>query len=98
MELVFKISWASAAVAAAAVQEAAARAAAAAAAHRAGVLATPLWQHSLQCAATIGAGLVATVLISRTLHREADRVQAGEVQHSQCPHPADLHSCRLDTE
>lgn len=69
-----------AAAAAAAVQGAAARAAAAAAAHRAAVLSLPLWQHSLQCAVTVAAGAAITLLLSRALHREADRVQAGEVR------------------
>lgn len=63
------------------MQEATARAAAAAAAHRTAVLSVPLWQHSLQCAATVAAGAAITLLLSRALHREADRVQAGEV----CP-------------
>jgi hypothetical protein len=68
-----------AAAAAAAARDAAARAAAAAAAHRAGVLAVPLWQHSLQCTAMVAAGAAVTHLLSQALHREADRVQAGEV-------------------
>ncbi|CAL8465905.1 g5441 [Coccomyxa elongata] len=68
------------AAAAAAVQEATARAATAAAARRAAVLSVPLWQHSLQCAATVAAGAAITLLLSRALHREADRVQAGEEQ------------------
>lgn len=39
----------------------------------------PLWQHSLQCAAMVAAGAAVTHLLSQALHREADRVQAGEV-------------------
>lgn len=69
-----------AAAAAAAVQEAAKRAAADAAARKAVLIAMPLWQHALRCAAAIAAGLGASVLISKALHKRADKVQAGEVQ------------------
>lgn len=71
---------AAAAAAAAAVQEAAKRAAADIASRKAALIATPLWQHALRCAAAIAIGLGASVLISRALHKQADKVQAGEVQ------------------
>ena len=62
------------------MQEAAKRAAADAAARKAVLIAMPLWQHALRCAAAMAAGLGASVLISRALHKQADKVQAGEVQ------------------
>ena len=69
-----------AAAAAAAAQEAAQRAATATAAHKAAVTAMPLWQHGLRCSVGVAACLGASVLISRALHKQADKVQAGEVQ------------------
>ena len=40
----------------------------------------PLWQHGLRCTVGVAACLGASVLISRALHKQADKVQAGEVQ------------------
>ena len=74
-----------AAAAAAAAQEAAQRAATAAAAHKAAVTAMPLWQHGLRCTVGVAACLGASVLVSRALHKEADKVQAGEVQLRHSP-------------
>ena len=69
-----------AAAAAAVAQEAAKRAAADAAAHRAALIAMPLWQHGVRCASAIAVGLGASILVSRELHKQADKVQAGEVR------------------
>ncbi len=74
-----------AAAAGAAAQEAAQRAATAAAAHKAAVTAMPLWQHGLRCTMGVAACLGASVLISRALHKQADKVQAGEVQLQPAP-------------
>ena len=40
----------------------------------------PLWQHGVRCAADIAVGLGASALVSRALHKQADKVQAGEVR------------------
>ena len=43
----------------------------------------PLWQHGLRCTVGVAACLGASVLVSRALHKQADKVQAGEVQLQQ---------------
>ena len=54
--------------------------------HRAAALAAPpLWQHALHSLAAITLAAGASALLSRALHKEADKVQAGEVRYSSMP-------------
>lgn len=51
----------------------------AAAARSEAILKVPIWQHSLKCLAFVGAAVWGAAFLSGLLHREADRVEAGEV-------------------
>ncbi|KAK9807577.1 hypothetical protein WJX72_003191 [[Myrmecia] bisecta] len=53
-------------------------AAAAALAAKEAILKVPLWQHSLKCLVIIAASCAAAHFISKKLHQEADKVDAGE--------------------
>jgi hypothetical protein len=59
--------------------------AAAAAARADMLLKMPLWQHAMKCVAVVALAIWLTGLSSRLLHKEADRVETGEVQ-SPGPH------------
>ena len=52
------------------------------------LLKMPLWQHAIKCAVVVAVGIYVTGLASRLLHREADRVEAGEVIFSSPPLPS----------
>lgn len=52
---------------------------AAAAAKVEAILKMPLWQHSSRCLLVVGVLLWGSAYLSHLLHREADRVEAGEV-------------------
>lgn len=49
------------------------------------ILKMPLWQHALKMLATMAALLWAASLLSKLLHREADRVEAGDVSSPSSP-------------